>query len=345
MKKVVKSIFSFPTVTKSKVSLLLGLTTMATFFEGFGVAMLFSVMDFIEKRKDFATLADSSRMWSYIEGAFGLLHIPRTLVSLMAVVFGLLLIKQLFSYWKNLYGAWLTESVLEGVRNEGFESFIKAKMEFFDSMAVGQLVDALGVDGQRAVKGVFSFFSLLVATAVFVFYFVFLLVLSFELTLFAMAIIAVVVLVFRPLIAKTAKIGVCISKNSGKLSSAIIERLEMARVVKLACKEDEETQHIAGFSKSIKIGSYSIARLRAKMEFVTDPMVVLVGLTILYVSIEIYHTGLAKVGVFILVLLRLMPHVKNIFNSRQSLAASTGSITKVEELLGEAKNKKEEGIE
>jgi ABC-type multidrug transport system fused ATPase/permease subunit len=65
-------------------------------------------------------------------------------------------------------------------------------------------------------------------------------------------------------------------------------------------------------------------------------MVVLAGLIILYFSVEIFHMSLAKTGIFIFVLLRLMPYTKDIFNSRQALAGFSGSLFRVVSLLQEA---------
>ena len=69
-KDILKTILFFPSVSKSKIVLLVGVTLAATLFEGFGVAMLYPIMEFIEQGRDFNALSDSSRMWLYIERFF-----------------------------------------------------------------------------------------------------------------------------------------------------------------------------------------------------------------------------------------------------------------------------------
>ncbi|MBW1729204.1 MAG: hypothetical protein JRJ62_16900 [Deltaproteobacteria bacterium] len=192
MKEIIKAILFFPSVTKSKILLLLGITLTATFFEGFGVAMLFPVMDFIEKGKNFDVLAQSSKMWLYIGKFFDFLAIPKNLVALMSIVFCLLIMRQLFNYLKAIYSTWITESIFSDVRSYGFKYFARADMPFYDSHRVGQLINVLTVDGVRAGRGVFTFFNLLSASTIFVLYFVFLMILSPGMTIFAMAIMGCV---------------------------------------------------------------------------------------------------------------------------------------------------------
>ncbi|MBW1716855.1 MAG: ABC transporter ATP-binding protein, partial [Deltaproteobacteria bacterium] len=192
MHKIIKAILFFPSVAKKKIAFLMGITIAAATFEGFGVAMLFPVMDFIEKGKDFTVLAATSKMWSIIVKTFDFLFIPKTLPSLMIIVFSLLMIRQLFNYLKSIYGTWITESIFSDIRSYGFKYFARADMPFYDSHGVGQLINVLTVDGVRAGGGVFTFFNLLSASTIFVLYFVFLMILSPGMTIFAMAIMGCV---------------------------------------------------------------------------------------------------------------------------------------------------------
>ena len=60
-------------------------------------------------------------------------------------------------------------------------------------------------------------------------------------------------------------------------------------------------------------------------------------LIILYVAVEIYGMAMSQIGVFLLVLLRLLPYAKEIVKSRQELGASVGSLSAVTDFLSQAK--------
>ncbi|MBW2064568.1 MAG: ABC transporter ATP-binding protein [Deltaproteobacteria bacterium] len=337
MRKVIEAILFFPSVTKTKMALLMGVTLAAAFFEGFGVAMLFPVIDFIEKGKDFTVLAATSKMWFIIVKTLDLFSIPKTLLSLMIIVFFLLMVRQLFNYLKSIYGTWITESIFSDIRSDGFKCFANADMPFYDSYGVGQLINVLTVDGVRAGGGVFTFFNLLSASTIFVLYFVFLMILSPGMTIFAMAIMGCVGMVLRSRIRRSGEIGVKVSEYNEKISNSIVERLNGIRLLKLASTEEKESNFVKDLSEKIKLNTFDLARIRARMEFMVDPMVILAGLAILYFSVEVFHMTMAKTGMFIFVLLRIMPYTKDIFNSRQALAGFSGSLFRVTDFFRKAK--------
>jgi subfamily B ATP-binding cassette protein MsbA len=325
MKDVFERILFFPSVTRSKILLLVGFTLAATFFEGFGVAMLFPVIDFIEKGKDFTALAESSRMWLSIERSLDFLSIPKTLLSLMAIVFSLLLIRQLFNYLKNIYSRWLSESVSSDIRSLGFQWFSRADMTFYDDHGVGELVNVLTIDGVRASGGIFTFFNLLAATVILLLYFFFLLLLSPGMTLFAMGVIGCVGLVLRTRIRKSRRIGGEVSKYNDIISASIVERLNGVRLLKLSASEDSEAAFVKGLSEKIRTNTYQLGRIKAKIEFLVDPMVIFAGLVILYFSVEVFQLSLATTGIFVFVLIRLLPYTKEFFNLRQGQSPGTAA--------------------
>ncbi|MEW6664755.1 MAG: ABC transporter ATP-binding protein [Thermodesulfobacteriota bacterium] len=333
---IFSDLFFFPSATKRRIIALLGITIAATFFEGFGVAMLYPIMDFIEKGKNFEVLSQSSRMWTFIGKTFGILHIPATLISLMAIVFLLLLVRQAFLYYKRVYSKWMAESILADIRSRGFKWFVRADISFYDSHGVGQLINAMTVDGVRAGGGIFTFFNLLAAALVFALYIVFLLLLSWGMTLFALAIMGTVGWILRSRISKSREVGVEISKYNDGISSAIVERLNGIRLLKLSATEERENEHIRVLSDKIRDYSYELGKIAGFMELTVDPMVILAGLVTLYFSTEVFRLSLAEMGIFLFVLLRLMPYTKEILSSRQALAGVAGSFSRLRGLLEEA---------
>ncbi|MBN1106866.1 MAG: ABC transporter ATP-binding protein [Deltaproteobacteria bacterium] len=338
MRELIRSIYFFPSVTNGKIFLLLAITVTATLFEGFGVAMLFPVMDFIEKGKDFGALSANSRMWSLITGVFDFLHIPKSLLSLMMVVFGLLMARQALIYWRTIYSSWITESIFSDIRSAGFKWFVKAEIPFYDAHGVGQLINALTLDGVRAGSGIFTLFGLVSAMMIFFIYFCLMLLLSPWMTLFSIVMMGLLGFTFRSLITRTARLGQKVSEFNERIASSILERLNGIRLLKLSSTEEREQRFVQDLSESIRFNMYHISRIKAKMEFMIEPIILLAGLTVLYFSVEVLEMSLAKTGMFLFVLLRLLPYTKDILKSRQSLAGFSDSMQKVQELLEEARH-------
>lgn len=338
MREIIQAILFFPSVTKKRIVILLSFTIAATFFEGFGVAMLFPIVDFIEKGRSFSALASSSKMWSYIGKTFDFLSVPKNLLSLMVITFLLLVIRQVFNYLKRMYGVWLSLCVVEDIRNMGFTRFLRADVPFYDRHSIGELMNVLNEDGSRAGGGFGVSFTLLSALTIFGAYIVVLLALSFGMTLFALAIMGCVGVALRSRVSKSLRIGLDLSGYNERMSSTVIERLNGIRLIKLAATEIKETEFIKTLTRKIKINNYTLERIRARVEFMVDPMVLFSGLTILYLSVEMFRMTLAETGVFVFILLRLLPYAKEIFNCRQALAGLSGSLFRVQDLLTEAKD-------
>lgn len=338
MGSIVRSMFFFPSLTKGKVFLLLAITIAAAVFEGFGIAMLFPVMDFIEKGRDFGALSENSRMWATISNTFDFMQIPKSLISLMVVVFALLMIRQILIYWRGIYSSWVTESIFSDIRSSGFRWFVKAEIPFYDAHSVGQLINVLTLDGVRAGSGIFTLFNLVSAAMIFLIYFCLMLVLSPWMTLFSLLMMGMLGFTFRAMFTRTAALGRNVSEFNEKISSAILERLNGIRLLKLSSTEEREQQFIKELSEHIKINMYHISVLKAKMEFLIEPIILLAGLTVLYFSVDVLKMSLAKTGMFLFVLLRLLPYTKDILKSRQSLAGFSESMRKVQELLEEARH-------
>lgn len=337
MRQFLEIIFFTPYITRAKIAVLMAVTVTATFFEGFSVAMLYPVMDFIEKGKDFNALAGTSRMWSEIVRVFDFLRIPKNLIALMVLVFGLLMVRQLFNYWKATYGAWITENIGNDIRGTGFGWLAEADIPFYDRHAVGELTNAIvGVDGARASNCIIAFFSVISSSMMMLIYIIILLIFSFQMTLLAACIIGCVGFVLKSRYTKTSEIGTEVSRFNKTISSAIVERLNGIRLIKLSAKEKDETRKIKALSEEIQLNNYHISKIRAKMEFTIDPLIILAGFIIIYFSSEVFHMSLAKIGIFVFVLMRLMPYARTTFKTSQSLLGYSGSLKRVRDLLEQA---------
>ena len=109
-----------------KVAFCLVLTLLATFFEGFSIAMLLPVLEFIEKGGDLAVLSGIGSYWTYLIPFAEWLSVPVSLVTLVSAVFLLLLLRQAFTYARTLYSFWLSVSILTDIRRNGFGWLLRA---------------------------------------------------------------------------------------------------------------------------------------------------------------------------------------------------------------------------
>ncbi len=337
LKKSIGAISLLSDVGWWSVALFLVLTVLAAFFEGFGIAMMLPVLEFIEKGGNLALLSGSAKYWSYLIAIAKWLSISVSLVTLVSAVFLLLVVRQCFTYARTVYGNWLSIVVLTDLQKNGFGWLLRAGIDFHGNVGSGGAISAMTIDGERAGGAILAAFKLTASVLIFACYAVFLAILSPGMTLIVALVMSMIGWLMRARVRWGRILGVDISANNTSFSRILTERLNGVRVIKLAGSEMRETALFARVVLRLRDLRYQAARIVARVEAVVDPLVMAAALVILYVAVEVYGMAMAQIGIFLVVLMRLLPYAKDILKSRQHLAASVGSLYSVSDFLLQAK--------
>lgn len=316
---------------------LIGLTSLGTLFEGFGIAMFFPILEFVEKQGQVAVLERTSSYWKYISGLMNFLSIPVSLITLIALNFSLLALRQVFTYGRIIWTQRLSEEMLFNLRSRGFQWILAADSSFHFKHGVAKAASTLTVNGQRASDAVNSFFKLSAASLIFLFYLVFLAVLSVQMTLIVVAVMGLTGLAMRARVGWCERFGVEMSRHHESLSRIVTDRLGGIRQIKLAVAEGREAAQLTRLVARLRDLAVGVIRIVARVEGVVDPLVVAAGLVIFYIAVVHYQMTIAKIGVFMLLVLRLLPYAKEILKSGQHFVASVGSLRIVLDFLMEAR--------
>ncbi|MFQ5914236.1 MAG: ABC transporter ATP-binding protein [Nitrospinota bacterium] len=330
------AVFQLSRVGWTNVGLLLALIVLATLSEGFGVAMLFPVLQYIEQGGNLQVLLGSSAHWKYLIGLFQALSIPISLATLSGLVLLLLLLRQGFNYAKTVYNSWLAKTILLDIRSRGFDALLRADIGFHERVGTGKAISALTLDGERASGAVFTFFKLVSTASVFIAYLTLLAVLSPGMTLFAALVMGSAWLILRARVKWCRDYGKEISDHNESMARSMSERTGGIRVIKLAGSESRETANFNQVAARLRDLGMNVVRIVTRVEAIVDPLVVAAGLCVLYVAAEVYGMSISKIGIFLLVLLRLLPYAKDMLKSRQNLAGFMGSLNAVSRVLAEA---------
>lgn len=323
-------------LSRWSIASLILVTLAAVAFEGFGVAMLVPILEFIERGGDTRLLAESSGAWRRLLPIFEGLALPVTLPVLLGLTFALVILRQVFAYLRQTLGVWMGEGLVVQIRCNGFANLIRAELDFFTNRSVGSLVNTLTLDAPRTGSAVIASLDLLTAAATFGAYLTILAVLSPGMTAVALLVVGGVGLLLQTRIRRSERYGEEVTRNQERLGHALVERFTAVRVIKLAASEEREGEVVSTIADSLRRFSYDLARLAARVEVTVEPVVVLAGFVILAVAVQVFHMRLAQIGVFLFVMLRLLPLAKLIFKGRQNLAAYSASLLSVDRVLREA---------
>lgn len=308
---------------------------VGTAFEGAALGMLLPVFQFVQSGGDVAMLAAQGRLWTVLLKAHDALGIPVSLASLLAASFAALLLRQAIYYLRTAYTARAREWVTYEVRVRGLARYLAAETAHQESLLRGELVNDLTTDLNRAVQCMFytlTFFGLCILGAV---YLVGLFVVSWPMTLIALATIGAAFLLARGLFRRSASAGERVAVANRDMSGFLVQRLSSARLVRLSGAEAAERERMAALAGRQRDLLYRLELIGARVNVFVEPFVIGAILILLYVSVTAFGLELGAVGLFLLVILRLLPVTKELANLRNTVLAFRGSLESVVRRLDE----------
>lgn len=316
-------------LTRQRVSLFVFLTIAAAFFEGFGMAMFLPVLEFVEKGQDVALLAEKSGMWKRLIDLFTYLDVSVTLMSLLAVAIMMMLLRVVFIYARQVYSAWLGQEVLHTTRSNLFDAYAAMDYGNYTKLSSGGIINVLTTEAQRAGGSFNALFALASNSVVVLGFAGVLLWISAPLTGLAIAFLAVAGTVVAYYVRHTRKYSHKATGANDRYSRMVLERLGGYRLMKLTATAEREAGRVRGASGQVRDLLFWLAKIIASVDLIMEPMALLAGGGILYFAVEHFGMSLAEVGLFVMILLRMLPLAKEIMKSRQSYYSCVGSLKAV----------------
>lgn len=328
-------------LSQTRVLSLLTLFLLAALFEGFGMVMFLPVLSYIEKGRE-AFLLQSTQNWRVLFSTLNALGLPVNLPTLLMTVLMFMLIRVGLVYTRQVYTAWVSQDVLHTTRSLLFKVCQQAEYSLFDTLATGHVVNTVTTETAR-MTGYFSALFQLISNCVVIFGFLGVLFwLSWPMTLFAMMLLCSGGAVVTWCVRRSRDLSFSTTTSNKQFAILLVERLLAVRLIKLSAAEERESRRVEDASGRVRDNLYLLARLNARIDLVLEPFVVMAGLILLYVSVTMYHMDLATVGLFMVILLRILPLCKEFLRSRQTIHANSGSLAEVRLLLEQAREKAEQ---
>lgn len=314
---------------------LLSLYLLGTLMELSSLAILMPVFQFIQGAGDVAALTAEHRHWRILTEAYAVIGVSPTLASLLVTSFVFLILRQFFTYIRLLVQAGAKESMIAGMRADAFESYLHADTAYQDRAESGGLINDLTTDLQRAADYMFGqimFAGILVVISI---YTVGLFVLSIPMTLTAVGIFGLALLLLQTQMRKSEVAGREVVKANQRMSTFLVERLRLARLVRLAGMESAESAHMRVLTTQQRNGLMRLFTLLSRVDVIMEPLVIGAAYVLIFVSIESFGLNIEQIGLFLVIILRLLPMVKEIARTRQSNRATKAAHTTITARLTE----------
>lgn len=329
-------------LSRKTVAALLGFYLLATVFEGIGLGILLPVFQYVQAAGDLAALSADSELWRRIIAAYAAVGLPVTLPVLLATSFLSIVVRQGFVYVRLVYTARARHSLTQNIRHIGFQRFLRTRLNYHEGESQGAIVNDLTTACDLSVTGLFAMLSLAGITIVFAVYAAVLFALSFGMTVIALSVFGVAVYALRGVMARSRIAGLNIARANQELSAHLVERLKSLRLIRLAGTERAEAQVMERLTCEQRNQFVNRDTRRAEATVAIEPLVAAFALIFLYLGVSRFGITLEEIGLFMIIVIRLVPVVKEAMLNRQGVLACAPSLEAVERRLAGMEAAREE---
>jgi subfamily B ATP-binding cassette protein MsbA len=300
-----------------------------------GLAALVPVVQYVQAGGDVAGLVAQQRLWAILAEASAVTGIPLSLETLLGASMVALLLRQGFVFLRLRHQVRIREGLLAQNRARGFAAYVRADAAYHDAQSPGRVVNDLTTELDRAVQYLFSGVMLTGLAVIFAAYLAVMLAVAAALTAVAMVVFGVAAVAMRGQLKKTVVVSREIVEANRNTSAFLVERLKLARLIRLAGTEAVEAREMARLTDRQRSRMVRIFNLLANLEIIVEPIVVGAALLVFYVSVSVFAMPLEYVGLFLLLVMRLLPVLKETARTRQTMRGTEASFRHVAERLEE----------
>ena len=300
--------------------------------EAFGIAMVFPVLQFIERKGAVAELAREYKFWDVIVKVFGWVDAPINLATLSISVFLLIGLRQVASYYAVMETTALKESVSRKLSARMFNRVMTSRAEYLHKLGTGVFVSDVSAHCNSASSVLLNLVSLSSVLLTFGIYGGALLVAAPIPTLVTAVFGALVMLISWPQTVIAKRVSRTIVQIQQQFTQYLAERYRGWRLVKLSQSQEVEDRYVQRWGQRITDLQMESSKAAAKIQLYATPLGVLFALGGLVVAVEWLNLSLPDLTLFVVVVLRLMPMLEAYLRSRQALAIQSASLYRVKEV-------------
>ncbi len=301
---------------------LLALQLVSTVIELAGIFTLLPVFQYIQSDGDVAALVERHDGWRMLTETYALVGLSVSLAVLLATSFTFLVFRQAVVYVRSIYQARVREGTVARIRALAFERFLHVSGAYQDRNSTGEIVNDLTVELARSADFLFGrlyFAGLVIVISA---YGVSLLFISSGMTAVAVLLFGAALLVLRRQMHKSELVGRDVSRANADAGGFLVERLKTGRLIRLSGMEITETAEMRRLTERQRASMVRLYRLLAIVTVVLEPIVIGASFVFIYLSVTLFGTSIEQIGIFLVLILRLLPVVKELASARQATRAN-----------------------
>jgi ABC-type multidrug transport system fused ATPase/permease subunit len=327
----------FDVARKYPFKILLAVATgfAGALFSGVGTALIIPI--FLSLLGQEAILKQGPPIFQLLLSPFANLSEFYRLVAMALAAIILIICKSASSYFSSLSSGQLSRALTSNLQRQGLDVILRVDLEYFSKAQVGELMNRLGGEMNRAASTITSTIQLCTTVITILVFLVILLSISWELTLAATILLPTSALLTQFLIKRARVYSRSLTKLNGVYSGGLVELISGIRLIKATAREEREYQRFSGY-----IEEREKINLKAQMNSgLIGPVAEVVNISILFILVILARflfqdqiNSLAAIMVtFLVVLTRLLPYISQLNGNRNQLARVSASVDIIYDLL------------
>ena len=314
-----------------KILAITTLSVLATISEMLGIGIFLPIFQYIQLDGDLNQLSADSEYWNILINLFNYYNTSVSLAGLLLLAFLLLFFRQFFLFVNLMYQVRITNGITKNIRDKIFSLYMHAKMDYIDRHPIGDTANTVTTEVSNSMFALMSPIKALSSLVMVLGYVIVLMSVSIEMTLAAIFILFLTVMLVNPWIQNSRKVGNKVVAANSRLSSFMVDRFSNMRLTRLSGLEGVEKSAFSQYTEEQRLHNKKGYLLQALLDFTVEPVVILSSLIFLYVSYMHLGLKIESIGLYLVVVMRLIPSIKHFLNQWQKSQRYYGSLKILED--------------
>jgi ABC-type multidrug transport system fused ATPase/permease subunit len=314
-------------------AVILALNLAAILFEGVGVAMLLPIFQYIEAGGDLSRLEGSGRYWHTLISFSQWVGVPINLALLLSASLGAIVCRNVFTFLRVRFNSQVLFEAIHRLREWAFDLFLRTRTAQQQESLLGEAVNDVAIELPKAIQALYGSVHFLSRLLLLIVYALGLLFLSAWMTVISLVVIALTGFLLSGLLRQSRHVSGTITNANRKFATFLTERLGSLRLIRLSGIEVAEADNFRNLSAVQRDNEINLRVIAAKLDAFIEPFAIFVGFVVLYLGFTRFNMPIGTLGLFLVVMMRLLPVTKETINAYQSAAGQWASLNIIDERL------------
>ena len=309
-------------------TILLGI--LSSLAEGIGISLFVPLLESLDSQS--YQLPAVGWLGNVIDIGIQWLPTGNRLIVIVAAILAMTICKGLLTYSDSVLSASINSRITHTLRSRTFSKLIGMSQAEYDRTESGRLVNLLATDTWHTSDAISLVVGLIITICSIGVFSTLLMALSWRLTLLVAAGVAVISLLLRTLSTGARGLGRQGVEANAKMSEQMLDGLDGVKVIQMFGLQDYRQGLFDAISEKVRAIYFRLGLLHCAVHPLSELLYVGLLLGILLAGMSLHYSAPTMV-VFLLLLYRLQPQIRQLDSARLSLIALTSSVEDVMRFL------------